>query len=210
MHVTDTLMQGTLGRYYAMRGRILQGVCSSPPAFPSTLPAPDLDDDTCSYLLRLGAKGKPGVEPQLYTCLDDVVQESIASFDRGYDYFLAVGDDLQLAKILHQIAQVYLDHLFAPVALLGFSYEERARLSSYQPSAMVSKAGSSPTRVASQLDDGAEEPEEEDEDDEEGRDIFISFDSIENPCEACMDICAETCNVMLMLNGYAATALPEC
>jgi hypothetical protein len=55
----------------------------------------------------------------------DVLQEAVSSLDRAYDYFLAVGDDLQLSKTLSRIAEVYLDHLFVHVALLRVPYEER-------------------------------------------------------------------------------------
>jgi len=39
------------------------------------------------------------------------------------------------------------------------------------------------------------------EEEEDGKDVFISFDTIEGPAETSLDICAETCNVMLMLTG---------
>jgi hypothetical protein len=55
-----------------------------------------------------------------------VLQEAVSSLDRAYDYFLAVGDDLQLSKTLSRIAEVYLDHLFVHVALLRVPYEERS------------------------------------------------------------------------------------
>jgi hypothetical protein len=35
---------------------------------PTTLPAPNLDEDTVRYILYLGEKGRPTVEPTLYTC----------------------------------------------------------------------------------------------------------------------------------------------
>ena len=54
-----------------------------------------------------------------------MLQEAVSSLDRAYDYFLAVGDDLQLSKTLSRIAEVYLDHLFVHVALLRVPYEER-------------------------------------------------------------------------------------
>jgi len=92
---------------------------------PTTLPAPNLDEDTVRYILYLGEKGRPTVEPTLYTCPGDVLQEAVSSLDRAYDYFLAVGDDLQLSKTLSRIAEVYLDHLFVHVALLRVPYEER-------------------------------------------------------------------------------------
>jgi len=57
--------------------------------------------------------------------LGDVLQTAVASLDRAYDYFLAVGDDLQLSKTLSRIAEVYLDHLFVHVALLQVPYQER-------------------------------------------------------------------------------------
>jgi hypothetical protein len=141
---------GLLGRYYYLRGKILQEIIRNPPQMPTTLPAPNLDDDTVRYILYLGEKGRPTVEPTLYTCpgtislrtwlwcaylrlltpapicrTGDVLQEAVSSLDRAYDYFLAVGDDLQLSKTLSRIAEIYLDHLFVHVALLRVPYEER-------------------------------------------------------------------------------------
>jgi hypothetical protein len=49
-----------------------------------------------------------------------------------------------------------------------------------------------------------------DDEEEEGKDVFISFDTIEGPAETCLDICAETCNVMLMLTGYAVVCRVSC
>jgi len=39
------------------------------------------------------------------------------------------------------------------------------------------------------------------EEEEDRKDVFISFNTIEGLAETSLDICAETCNVMLMLTG---------
>lgn len=51
-------------------------------------------------------------------------QECISSYDKAYSYFRAIGDDIHIAKTVHNIAHTYLQRVFSPVALLHFPYSE--------------------------------------------------------------------------------------
>ncbi|KAL6077951.1 Tetratricopeptide repeat domain containing protein [Balamuthia mandrillaris] len=64
--------------------------------------------------------------------------------------------------------------------------------------------GEAPLSLPSKLEDPEGDDEDDDDfgDEEESEDVFITFESIENPALYSLDICAETCNVMLMLTGY--------
>eukprot|EP01087_Luapelamoeba_hula_P007472 TRINITY_DN1836_c0_g1_i1.p1 TRINITY_DN1836_c0_g1~~TRINITY_DN1836_c0_g1_i1.p1 ORF type:complete len:2622 (-),score=441.85 TRINITY_DN1836_c0_g1_i1:2-7072(-) len=224
----------TLGRYFYTRGKILQALSASPTlTFPTGLPALDLDPDTKSHI-----RG-PHSHSTVYTCIGDIIQETVATFDKAFDYFSCINDDLAIGKTLSRVAETYLTYLFPSVALLRYPYKEKARFSPYQLSALVAKPkdgaetstqnkkaavaapgcppslikseGSSIRTQAKQVVDSDSDEEDDEDDDEIGDsdgedgatdDIIVSFDSIENPAKIALDICADTCSVMLMLTGY--------
>jgi len=221
----------TLGKYYSLRGKILQGLADLPLVhYPTTFPANCLDVDTRNFLMHTTNKVMQA-DPTLYSCVGDVIQEAIATFDRAYDYFLAVGDDTKVAKALSRIAETYLSHLFGPVALLRIPYQERARLPAFKTSSLVSKgdeeeesnSGSVKTKKKENqkdkekekdkkkggvdTEDSEDDIDDDDEDEEETQDGFISFSNMEDPALYALDIGAEACNILLMLNGYSRCSL---
>lgn len=61
-------------------------------------------------------------------------KECIANFNRAYNYFKVLGDDIHIAKTVTNIATTFLDYVFPNVALLKLHYDTVARLSYFEAS----------------------------------------------------------------------------
>lgn len=129
-------MSLALGQHYYLRGKILHDAARRPGsiAFPVTIPA-------ASRRSALPGSARQQRTDELFHCAADLLLAAIQSFRRAYECFFGFGDDHRIAQAASQIAEVYIDSLFVPVALLGVPIEDALALRHLPPRPAAAKDG---------------------------------------------------------------------
>ncbi|PRP78521.1 hypothetical protein PROFUN_13578 [Planoprotostelium fungivorum] len=184
-----------LAHYWTVRAKIFRALCSLIHiTFPTTL-KPNPTDPNLSSNRGTNSQAK------LYTCVGDLIQECVYSYDKAYHYYKGIGDDIHIAKTVNGIVQTYLERLFCPVALLHFRYNDLARLPFFEISDFAKTAGtpgsnSKHRRTKSSVDAGINIPLTE------KKEFFVSIEKIENPALCALEICAETFDPIIMAQSF--------
>jgi hypothetical protein len=166
---------GALGKFYYLRGKIFQTLASTTGhTFPTTL-RPEGNEPAQGYYFR---------------CKGDIMQETISTYRRAYQYFGAVGDQVSLSKTVCRIAETYLEPLFAPVALLQKPIDTVNRFPAYVPTPVSRRASDAG------LDDEAEMSNDE---------FIVTFAHIEGPATLAISNASEISNPLLLLKWYSYT-----
>ena len=176
--ICDSSNISPLADFYFLRGKIFQALCNSSTAiqFPTSL-RPDKSPTNGSFLSF-----------KLYSCTGDLIQDAVYCFDKAYDYYRVIGDDINRAKVLSRIGEVYLDRVFTPTSLLRFDYSEVSRLRGFSTGDLQSltrRKGHVRTFSDSKLPD-----------------FVISHEKIEGPARIAMDLAADTANILLVFRTY--------
>eukprot|EP00727_Mastigamoeba_balamuthi_P013496 m51a1_g877 hypothetical protein (2159) ;mRNA; r:872897-880908 len=170
--ISQLVMRGSL---IYRRAKILQLFCqrSSKIQFPSTLK--DTPTDTPLRALQCCV-------PHTFSSYGDLLQEAIASFKKAYQCFLTLGDDIRIAKVMARMSEVMLQYVLPASTLLKLTYDDVARMPTFEPSPIVAPApkGSSPAPSPA--------PKE----------FVLSTDVIESPATLAMDIASDTCYLPLL------------
>ncbi|GAM25504.1 hypothetical protein SAMD00019534_086790 [Acytostelium subglobosum LB1] len=186
------------GQYFYTRGKIFQRLIQLCNATLITFP---------TNLRPSGEEWRDFIDSsQLtnYTSTGDLLQEGIASFKRAYNYFKSTGDDVKIQKTVSHIAELYLDRLFAPVALHHYPFDDVARLSIFNLSIFMQRDSEQQqqddkhkrgkAKAAAEADTAAVKPA--------SGDFYITLDMIENPSTVAMDVNINTCNILQLLRTY--------
>ncbi|KAF2078028.1 hypothetical protein CYY_000666 [Polysphondylium violaceum] len=197
------------GQYFYIRGKVFQKLVSFSNAtlitFPTTL-RPSSDEwkeivDSCTVTT--------------YNCTGDLIQECVASYKRSYHYFKSIGDDVKIQKAVSRIAETYLDRVFGPVALLHYQFDDVARLP-YFPSSKLIQKDSEQEQVLSDLKKrkmkkdslrGSSASDSSTSSTSSSaqqtlKEVYISYELIENPAVLALDINVDTVNILLLLRNY--------
>eukprot|EP01094_Clydonella_sp_ATCC50884_P029158 TRINITY_DN9038_c0_g1_i1.p1 TRINITY_DN9038_c0_g1~~TRINITY_DN9038_c0_g1_i1.p1 ORF type:complete len:1772 (-),score=512.93 TRINITY_DN9038_c0_g1_i1:20-5335(-) len=167
----------TLGKYFYVRGKFFQSLCSGAVSlvFPTTLVA--------------DGEERPPVDAVFFRSKGDIMQETIATFRKAYEYFGAAGDEVGLCKTVSRIAETYLDMIFPFVGLLQRPYDSVSEHALFTPTAI---AEPSPARTSSDTGSASSEPAK----------FVITCAHISGPATLALNIATELSDPLTTLKSY--------
>ena len=155
-----------MGRFFYLRAKILKGFCMF---YYESSQLPVSSDGNL-----------------LFNQIGDIIQECIATFNKAYNCYLSLEDDIRIAQILAHISEVYIEYIYPQVMYQSRSLESCSQLPYYSVSAMVKE------------DDFDNEPPQEHH--------TITIEMIANQLNAVLDISTDLSAPLLSLRAYILQA----